>query len=117
MNIYRENILEHLKHPNNSGNLNNYDIKVHDINLSCGDEIEIELKLENNKVKDARFQGKGCAISLASADILLENIKGKSLKKIKNITKEDLLKLLGIELTQTRMNCALLSLNTLKQIK
>ena len=114
MNIYRENILEHFKYPNNLGNLNNYDILARDINFSCGDEIQITLKLNKNMIKDARFQGKGCAISLASADILLGHVKGKSLNEIKNLTKDDILSLLGISLTPTRLNCAMLPLNALQ---
>ncbi len=95
--------------------MKNANFKAHDLNLSCGDEIEIYLEVKDNKIKDAKFQAKGCAISIASADILLENIKNKSLNQIKNLTKEDLLKLLGIELTPTRLKCALLSLNTLNK--
>ena len=77
MNMYRENILSHYKNPDNSGNLSSYDIKIHAHNPLCGDEIEIKIKLDNNKVKDVKFNAKGCAISLASADILLEDIKDK----------------------------------------
>ena len=114
MNIYRQNILEHYKNPENFGVLLNANLKFKESNPLCGDEIQIELKLEKNKVKEAKFIGKGCAISQASADILIDHIKNKSLNEIKKLTKEDLLKLLGIELTPTRLKCALLSLNALK---
>ena len=117
MNMYRENIIEHWKNPNNSGNLTNFNIKTHAHNPSCGDEIEIKIKIEKNKIKDAKFIGEGCAISLASADILLDNIKNKNLDEVKKIDEKKLLSLLGTKLTPSRLNCALLSLQALKQIK
>ncbi len=117
MNMYRQNILEHYKHPDNFGSLANYDIKTHAHNTSCGDEIEIKIKLDKGKIKDAKFQAKGCAISLASADILLDNIKDKSLNEIKKLDEKHLLKLLNVEITHARMNCALLALNALQKIK
>jgi len=114
MNIYRENIIEHYKNPVNFGSLKNYDIKANDLNLSCGDEVSIEIKLDHDKIKEAKFQGKGCAISLASTDILLEHLKGKSINEIKKLNDKDIIKLLGVKLTLTRMNCAVLPLNALK---
>ena len=117
MNMYRENILEHHKNPNNLGNLSNFNIKTHAHNPSCGDEIEIKLKLDKNKVKEAKFIAKGCAISLASADILLDDIKNKSLDEIKKLDDKHLLKLLNVEITHARLSCALLALNALQKIK
>jgi len=117
MNMYKENILEHYKYPNNSGNLNNYNIKINSHNPSCGDEIEIKIKLEKNKIIDAKFNGKGCAISLASADILLDDIKNKTLNEIKKLNETYLLELLNVEIIPARMNCALLALNALRKIK
>ena len=117
MNMYRENIIEHWKNPNNSGNLTNFNIKTHAHNPSCGDEIEIKIKTEKNKIIDAKFIGEGCAISLASADILLDNIKNKSLNEIKKLNEKYLLKLLNVEITHARLNCALLALNALQKIK
>src|SRR3989344_3723757 len=117
MNMYRENIIEHWKNPNNSGNLTNFNIKCHTYNPSCGDEIEIKIKLEKNKIIDAKFIGEGCAISLASADILLDNIKNKSINEIKKFNEKDLLKFLEVEINPARMNCALLALNALQKIK
>ena len=117
MNMYREHILEHYKNPNNFGNLSNYNSKCNAHNLSCGDEIEIKLKIISGKIKDAKFNARGCAISLASADILLDYIKDKNVNDIKKLNEKDLLKLLNVELSHARMNCALLSLYALKQIK
>lgn len=117
MSMYRQNILEHCKNPNNFGSLHNFNIKTHAYNPSCGDEIEIKLKFEKNKIKDAKFQAKGCAISLASADILLDNIKNKPLNEIKKLNEKDLLKFLEVEINPARMSCALLALNALRKIK
>jgi|SRR3989344_3605945 len=117
MNIYRQNILEHYKNPDNLGNLTNFNLKCQAHNPSCGDELEIKLKIENKKIKDAKFTAKGCAISIASADILLDNIKNKNLDEVKKIDEKKLLSLLGTKLTPSRLNCALLSLQALKQIK
>ena len=117
MNIYRENILDHYKNPNNQGNLANHNFKCHAHNPSCGDEIEVKLKIENKKIKDAKFIAKGCAISIASADILLDYLKDKNISEIKKIDEKKLLSLLGTKLSPSRINCALLSLQALKQIK
>ncbi len=112
--LYRENILEHYKNPSNYGSLQDPDISYTDSNPLCGDEIRIDINLDNNKVKDVRFQGKGCAISKASASMLTEMIEGMSLEEMKEITKEDIMDVLGIKLGPVRIKCALLSLKVLK---
>ncbi len=112
--LYRENILEHYKNPSNYGILQDPDISYTDSNPLCGDEIRIDINLDNNKVKDVRFQGKGCAISKASASMLTEMIEGMSLEEMKEITKEDIMEVLGIKLGPVRIKCALLSLKVLK---
>ena len=81
----------------------------------CGDHIEITLRLDGDgKVADGRFDGKGCAISQASADMLIESVIGKPLEEVKNLSKQDILDLLGIDLGPVRLKCALLSLKVLK---
>ena len=113
--LYRELIIERYKNPIYRGELNPLDITFEDENPLCGDHIRVDLKLdENGKVKDAAFSGHGCAISQASADILLEDIIGKTLDEVKAYTKEDVLDLLGIPLSPIRLKCALLSLKVLK---
>ncbi|MEK6835552.1 MAG: Fe-S cluster assembly sulfur transfer protein SufU [Nanoarchaeota archaeon] len=114
MNIYRENIIEHYKNPSNEGNLDSYDIHARENNPLCGDEVEIKIKLNNNKIKEVKFQGKGCAISLASTDILLENIKDKSIEEIKNLSNQDVIDLLGIQISGIRLKCVILPLIALK---
>ena len=113
--LYREVIIEHYKHPSYRGHLDPHDIQFEDNNPLCGDHIEITLQTaEDGTVKDARFDGHGCAISQASADLLIESIIGKPLEEVKQLTKQDILDLLGIDLGPVRLKCALLSLKVLK---
>ncbi|MEI7989425.1 MAG: SUF system NifU family Fe-S cluster assembly protein [Chloroflexota bacterium] len=113
--LYREVIIDRYKHPQYKGVLDPHDISFSDENPLCGDEIRVDLRVdENNIIKEAAFSGHGCAISQASADMLMESIVGKSLDEIKNLSKEVILDLLGIELGAVRLKCALLSLKVLK---
>jgi nitrogen fixation NifU-like protein len=113
--LYREIIIDHYKHPQYRGHLDPHDIHFEDDNPLCGDRIEITLRVDaDGKVTEANFDGHGCAISQASADLLIESIIGKSLEEIKQLSKQDVLDLLGIELGPVRLKCALLSLKVLK---
>ncbi|MCE7989518.1 MAG: SUF system NifU family Fe-S cluster assembly protein [Caldilinea sp. CFX5] len=112
--LYREAILDHYKHPRRKGHLENPDIHHHDHNPFCGDEITIELKVADGTVVDAAFDGRGCAISQATASMLMEEIVGKSLDELKQLDKEYILELLGIEIGPVRLKCALLPLKVLK---
>jgi nitrogen fixation protein NifU and related proteins len=113
--LYRELIIERYKNPSYRGLLDPHDISFEDDNPLCGDHIRIDLRVdEEGKVTEAGFDGKGCAISLASADLLVESVVGKSIDEVKALTKEDLLDMLGIELGPVRLKCALLSLKVLK---
>ena len=113
--LYREVIIEHYKHPSYRGHLDPHDIQFADSNPLCGDHIEITLRTdEQNMVEDARFEGHGCAISQASADLLMESIIGKPIEEIKKLNRQDILDMLGIDLGPVRLKCALLSLKVLK---
>ncbi len=113
--IYREIILDYYRNPRNYGRLDDADVVVRDSNPLCGDEIEIHIKFEDGKVKDIRFNGKGCAISQASASMLTEIVMNKSIDEVKRIGKEDILTNLGLtNLGPARIKCALLSLKTFK---
>ena len=113
--LYRELIIDRYQNPLFRGEIEPNDITFEDENPLCGDHIRIDLRVdENGKVTNAAFSGQGCAISLASADLLVESIIGKSLDEIKNLSREDVLSLLGIELGPVRLKCALLSLKVLK---
>ena len=113
--LYREVIIEHYKNPGYRGKLDPHDISFEDNNPLCGDHIQIDLRVDSTGVvTDARFDGHGCAISQASADLLVESIIGKSLEELKQLNKQNILDMLGIDLGPVRLKCALLSLKVLK---
>lgn len=113
--LYREIIIDRYKNPVHKGSLEPHDIAFEDDNPLCGDFIRIELRVsEEEIIEEAVFGGHGCAISQASADLLLDEIIGKSVDEVKELSKEDILDLLGIELGPVRLKCALLSLKVLK---
>ena len=113
--IYQENILDHYKSPRNFGKIENPSVHHYEYNPLCGDEIEIFLIIDKNKkIADVKFQGHGCAISQASASMLTGHVKGKGIEELKNLTKENILNMLGIPISPVRLKCALLSLDTLK---
>lgn len=113
--LYREIIIERYKEPLYRGVLDPHDISFEDENPLCGDHIRIDLRVdENSRVVEAAFSGHGCAISQASADLLLESIIGKTLDEVKRLNKQDVLDLLGIELGPVRLKCALLPLKVVK---
>jgi len=113
--FYRENILDHYRNPRNKGRLENPTHTHEEHNPLCGDIIRIDLHVNGDNVIDqVRFDGKGCAISQASASMLMEMIQGKTLDEAKQLSKEDILEALGIEIGPVRLKCALLSLKVLK---
>lgn len=113
--LYREVIIDRYKNPLYRGELDPHDYTYEDENPLCGDRIRIDVRVdETDKVVEAAFSGQGCAISQASADLLLESIIGQPLAAVKKLDKEDVLDLLGIELGPVRLKCALLSLKVLK---
>ena len=113
--FYRELIIDRYKNPQFRGLLDPHDISFEDENPLCGDHIRIDVRVDGNgMVTEAAFDGHGCAISQASADLLIESIVGKPLEEIKGMNKEYILDLLGIELGPVRLKCALLSLKVLK---
>jgi len=113
--MYREVIVERYKNPAYRGSLDHSDITFEDENPLCGDHIRIDLRVdENGIIKEAAFDGHGCAISQASADLLLESVIGKSVEDIKKLNKDNVLELLGIDLGPVRLKCALLPLKIIK---
>jgi len=113
--LYREIIVERYKSPQYRGVLDPHDITFEDENPLCGDHIRIDLRVgEDGRVMEAAFSGHGCAISQASADLLLESIIGKTIDEVKQLTRQDVMDNLGIELGPVRLKCALLPLKVLK---
>ena len=114
--IYREIILDYYRNPRNFGRLQSFDIDARDTNPLCGDEIEMQIKVgEGQQIEEIRFVGKGCAISQASASMLTELAKGKELEWVKQLSKDDVFKMLGNpDLGPSRVKCALLGMKVLK---
>lgn len=114
MNIYQEELLDHYENPSNYGVLTNPDISHEEDNPLCGDMIRMDLMVDNGIIKEVRFSGYGCTISQAAASMLTEKIEGKSLEEIKNISRDDIMDMIGIPLGPVRVKCALLALKVLK---
>ncbi len=113
--IYHEMIVDYSRNPTNYGKIEDHDVTFHDSNPLCGDSIDIDMKIDDNKVTDIKFDGKGCAICMACSSVLTEITKGKSLDEVRKIEKNDILSELGLEhLQAVRIKCALLSLKVLK---
>ena len=112
--LFRENILDHYKHPRNHGTLEHPDITYEDGNPLCGDKLRMDFRIKDGRIDAVRFSGHGCSISQASASMLCEKIEGQPLEEVKKLTREDVLEMLGIELGPVRLKCALLALKTLK---
>jgi len=113
--MYRENILDHAQNPRFPGVLDPADIDHEESNPLCGDRLRLTLRVDkDNRIAAVAWEGEGCAISQASASMLGEQIMGKTLEEVRNISKEDIFEMLGIPLSPNRMKCALLSLQVLK---
>ena len=113
--IYRQYILEHYREPHNHGTLDQPDIHAADTNPLCGDRVAIDLKVRDGRVSEVRFNGRGCAISQASASMLTDRIEGATMDELKAISPQDVLEMLGVEIGPARQRCALLSLRVLHQ--
>lgn len=112
--IYRETILDHYRHPRNYGDLPNANAHARDSNVLCGDVVEMQLRINANRIEEARFRGEGCAISIATASMLTEFSKGKSISEIKDLGNKELIKLLGTDPGPARIECAILGLEVMK---
>ena len=113
--LYKKELMDHFKNPRNFGKIEKADFDSGYQNPSCGDSIIIYGTIEDGKIKTLKFEGKGCAISIASASMLTEKCKGISLEDILKITKDDILDMIDIKLGPTRMRCALISLMALQK--
>jgi nitrogen fixation NifU-like protein len=113
--LYREEILQHYKRPHNWGPMEAPDLEFEDFNPLCGDELKVMLRVAGDgTIEDIRFEGHGCAISQASASMASDEVKGMNVDELLRLDREFILDLLGIEISATRMKCALLSLKVLK---
>ncbi|MCI0565773.1 SUF system NifU family Fe-S cluster assembly protein [bacterium] len=114
--LYKENILDHYRHPRNFGKPETYDVREKSSNPLCGDELTLYLAFDGETVSGARFEGDGCAISIAAGSMLTEKIKGKDIGELKLMTPGDIYTMLGIKISHTREKCALLAYATLINI-
>ena len=111
--FYREVILDHYKKPRNSAELPEPDRVSQCKNPSCGDRVTLQLKVDDGVISEVGLIGNGCAISQASASLLTDEIKGRPLAEVEEMKNQDILDLLGIEISPARLKCALLSVDTL----
>jgi len=113
--LYRENILQHYKNPHHWGELPAPDLEAEDLNPLCGDELKVQLKVDAaGKITDVAFSGHGCAISQASASMASDEVVGMPVEDLLKLDRDFVLDLLGIDISATRLKCALLSLKVLK---
>ena len=113
--LYRDQILEHYKRPHNFGRLDSFDLEHEDTNPFCGDEQHVYIKLDDDgKVSEVSFEGQGCAISTAATSLLTDELVGLSREELLRIPKQEVLDLLGIEISATRMKCAMLGIKVVK---
>lgn len=110
MDLYGRNIMEHFKHPRNRGMIDNPSAHRHEANHSCGDSVDVYLKLSNDSINAIAHEGRGCAISQAALSLVSEYVQGKSVSQVLAMNERDVHKLLGVDITARRRKCALLSL-------
>lgn len=114
--IYKENILDHYRNPRNKGEISSADIKGEGRNVNCGDSVVFFVKFgDNDEVRDASFEGDGCAISQAATSMLTEKIKGMSKDELKLLSPGDIYDMLGIKISPGRTKCALLPYEALNK--
>ena len=112
--LYRDIILEHWRHPQNKGVLSVATHKAFESNPLCGDEIGVTMRILDGVVEDVRFEGRGCAISIAAISLLTEAVKGRTINEVRALSKRDMLRLLSVTPGPARMKCALLGLRAVQ---
>ncbi len=113
--LFRDNILDHYRHPRCHGTIDKPDARVEDANPLCGDRLRMDFRFADGRVAEVKFSGTGCSISQASASLVCEAIEGKTLDEVKALTRQDILDLLGVDaLGPVRSKCAMLALKTVK---
>lgn len=113
--LYRDIILDRYQNPHNKGKVDNGKM-AEEVNMMCGDKLRVSVEIKNGVITAAKFEGGGCAISMAAIDILLDHIKGKKVSEVEKMSGEELEKMLGVELTPSRKKCAYLGLEVLRKL-
>jgi nitrogen fixation NifU-like protein len=114
--LYRDYILEHYRQPHNFGTIDAPSAEYEGSNPLCGDRITLQVRVRDGKLETVGFTGRGCAISQASASLLTDEIKGKPLTDVAAFRADELLDLLGVEISPARLKCAMLSHETLRHV-
>ena len=115
MNMFNENVMDHYRHPRNRGRLENPDFSSDDTNPSCGDNVVFNGRIQDGALVELFFEGRGCALSMASASMLTQVCQGKKLQEILSLDKKFIIDMLGLELGPNRLKCAILPLKVLQQ--
>lgn len=115
LDMYAESLIYTYEHPQHKGIIKGAEASMHEDNVSCGDKITVYLKIDGDVVKEIKFDGVGCVISMGSADMLAEELKGKKLGEVLKFGKDELLKLISIDPGPVRMHCATLSLRAVRK--
>lgn len=113
-NLYRDFILEHYRNPHNKGVLDPHDLHFADSNPTCGDEMSMTLRVADDRISDVAFDGRGCAISQASASILTDELRGMTVDEVREMDPKTVLEALGVPIGPARLKCALLSYKVLQ---
>ncbi len=115
LDIFAENLIRHYEKPHNKRKVDNPSVEMHEDNPTCGDTIDVYLRIKGNKLEDVGFTGDGCSISMGSASILTDHIKGKTLAEINKIGVDELIEIIGIDPGPARMHCATLSIKAIRK--
>ena len=115
IDLYAEDIITNYEHPHNKGGMKDASVSAHNENSLCGDSITMHLRIKNKVIEEIKFEGDGCAISVASASMLTDFVKGKSLDEIEHMNVKSVFKIIGFDPGPARLKCATLSLRTLKE--
>ncbi len=115
LGMYAEELIYNYEHPKNKGVMDNPDTRMHEENISCGDKITVYLKIDGDKIAEARFDGTGCVISMGTASILTDFLKGKTVAEVEAFGKDSLLELINIDPGPVRIHCATLSLRAIRK--
>ena len=113
--IYRREIMELYRSPENYGSLENPDREHTGNNASCGDEITVQLMIRDGKIENAKFSGSGCVISIVASSMLINKIKGMKTEDVLKMDGDEMMKLFETKINPGRMKCLLLSLDVVRK--
>ncbi len=113
---YKDEIIDHYKSPRNFGEMDDADLTINESNSSCGDVVQVQLKMNGEKIEEMRWRGVGCAISTAAASMLSEKVVGMKFSDIEKIGEKGIVEMMGGEINTGRMKCATLAYRALQKV-